>query len=163
MDSDSEKTLIYFVDASCWPNPNGNIKTGLLCYEAFDLMLANKNTRTISSASESTKFLYHKKGFYKFGTQHFGRTSNNMGEHIAIGNALLEFYKSNEDKCVIFSDSEMSVKQLNGLYGISRGKVYTFNALENVKMLKELSKDGKDVEIIWIPRELNSLADELTK
>ena len=83
-----------------------------------------------------------------------GRGTNNQAEYLAAIKALKEV------KCkelTLFSDSQLLVKQLKGEYKVKNEKLQRlwnrFNKL----------RKNRSVEIRWIPRERNKIADKLAK
>lgn len=158
-----EKTILIFTDGSCWPNPNGDIGLGVVAYEAINFSLSNKNTRIIKSSYDSIEQIKTIQKKIKFGSQGYAQTSNNLAEHCAMMEAFVIVNSNKNDKFIIFSDSEMVVKQMRGEYKMNPRLAYAYTAYQNVKTLKELKSLGKEIEFVWIPRELNKKADELSK
>ena len=89
--------------------------------------------------------------------------SNNAAEHIAAGK-LLEFIKNNMNPCnvTLHGDSKLVVNQLNNKWKIKKGN-YTKYAAQNVLTIYQMKNMGYTVNFKWIPRELNSRADKLSK
>lgn len=93
-------------------------------------------------------------------------TSNNVAEYtgfIAILYSLLclrDFPK--HAPIIIKGDSMLVVEQMNGRWQM-RGGHYVRYAVEAKRTLKAVRKRFKNIRIEWIPREQNSLADELSK
>ncbi len=87
-----------------------------------------------------------------------GRTTNNVAEYTALINALEDIVKNFSDKkeVIIYSDSELLVKQLNGIYKVKDAKI---KALYD--RIQEISKNFSSLIVIHIPREENKRADEL--
>jgi len=61
---------------------------------------------------------------------------------------------------MVLGDSMLVVKQLNGRWKL-KGGIYYESAVEAIATWKEISTKNKFVG--WIPRELNVIADELSK
>lgn len=159
-----EKTILIFTDGSCFPNPNGDMGIGVICYEALNFSISNKNTRMIQSNYDSINEIKRISKKIKFGSQGYGETSNNTAEHCAMMEAFVFIYSINEDaNFIIFSDSDMAVKQMRGEYKMNPRLAYAYTAYQNKETLKELKDSGKNIEFVWIPRELNKKADELAK
>ena len=89
-------------------------------------------------------------------SEFIGIKTNNQAEYFAFIKALEKILDMNEKEVIIYSDSELLVKQINGLYKVKN--IY----------LKQLFKKAKDLlikinnyEIIHIKREKNKRADNL--
>lgn len=89
-----------------------------------------------------------------------GITTNNVAEYTALLRACEVLVKTTlKDKIFHFYlDSELVVKQINGLYKIKNEELKIINQ----KIRNELSK-LKDWEIFHVRRELNKEADRLSK
>ncbi len=88
--------------------------------------------------------------------RYLGRTTNNIAEYTA---AIIGFEKAVErgaTKVRLFADSELLVKQLNGLYKVKNEGLKPLHA-----RVKELIAKVGSVEVQYIPRELNKEADAL--
>lgn len=89
-----------------------------------------------------------------------GQTSNNLAEYsglIAILDYLMEeAHFLSEIK--IYGDSKIVIEQMKGTWKIKKG-LYVPLAL----MAKKKLRFFKKLTLQWIPREQNSLADELSK
>ena len=83
-----------------------------------------------------------------------GICTNNFAEYSSLHLALTVAQKYNAEKLCILSDSELLVKQFNGEYKIKNLKLKEL--MDIIK--KEVSK-FKSVELIYIPREKNKVAD----
>ena len=83
--------------------------------------------------------------------------TNNEAEYLAVLEALNYMRDNNLKSATILCDSELLVNQLNLKYNVKN---------ENLKMLfnkvQELKKD-LDLKFLWIPREENLIADDLSK
>jgi ribonuclease HI len=62
-----------------------------------------------------------------------------------------------DEKIVIKGDSELVIKQMNGQYRV--------NSATSKKYVPEIKKllQGKDVSLVWVPREENEEADKLSR
>jgi ribonuclease HI len=98
-------------------------------------------------------------------------TTNNVAEYFAIYLFLKNFlYTSPEfsyiygSKLIFYSDSQLVVNQLNGLWEIKDKtlKTLAYKILENLKELKEKNIISS-WEIKWIPKEENKICDNLVK
>lgn len=87
---------------------------------------------------------------------YLGRTTNNYAEYSALIAALNASIKYNPDKVEIYSDSQLLVRQINGLYSVkSESLLPLFN--EARRLISIL----RNVIIFYIPREKNKEADVL--
>ena len=62
-----------------------------------------------------------------------------------------------DEQIVIKGDSELVIKQMNGQYRV--------NSATSKKYVPEIKKllQGKDVSLVWVPREENEEADKLSR
>ena len=102
--------------------------------------------------------VYNDKGeeIYRFGEK-IGAKTNNVAEYSALIRALEHLVKmiSNPDeKILIYSDSELLVKQINGIYKVKNKKLKTL-----YDKAKSLLKNFKNIEIKHIVREKNTVSD----
>jgi len=102
--------------------------------------------------------VYNDKGeeIYRFGEKIDAKT-NNVAEYSALIRALEHLVKmiSNPDeKILIYSDSELLVKQINGIYKVKNKKLKTL-----YDKAKGLLKNFKNIEIKHIVREKNTVSD----
>jgi len=125
-----EEAVILYTDGACRGNP-GNGGAGAVLFD--------KNGRIVATAR---KFL--------------GICTNNEAEYEALIMGLKETAKAGHKYIQIFLDSELLVKQINGIYR------------EKNSRLKELMKDVRkqlsrfDVHTVkHIPRSRNKVADRL--
>lgn len=87
--------------------------------------------------------------------------TNNVAEWTALKNALMIAYlnRADYDKILIYGDSELVVKQLNGEYACKKPHLKDlYNT--SLKIFHSL-RVTNDVMVGWIPREKNVRADEL--
>lgn len=133
---------VAYVDGMCEPiNPGGNIGVG-----AFIL---NKKRERIFTHSK-----YIKAG--ELG----GVTSNNIAEYMGII-SVLEYMIANNwqnENIVICGDAKLSIMQMRGEWN-ANGGLY----LPYYHKAKELKKAFTNIKFEWVPREKNSIADELSK
>ncbi len=87
---------------------------------------------------------------------YIGITTNNIAEYTALLAALKTSLKYKASKVVVYSDSELMVRQLNGIY-----KVKNQGLLPLYKEAKDLTSRFLDFIIEHIPREKNKEADAL--
>lgn len=88
--------------------------------------------------------------------RYLGRTTNNQAEYQALILALREAKDMAAGGIRIFSDSELLVRQMNGLYKIKNRDIKTY-----ADEARELLKKFSSWEITHVPREENSEADRL--
>jgi ribonuclease HI len=85
-----------------------------------------------------------------------GQQTNNVAEYTALLRALARAAELGERQLLIHSDSELLVKQMNGVYRVKN---------KDLQVLHEKAKDLLDrfdsVTIQHVPREQNSRADRL--
>jgi phosphoribosylglycinamide formyltransferase-1 len=101
--------------------------------------------------------LKDKKGYELSGKGFFlGKATNNVAEYTAIIKALEAARQLGAKDAVIYSDSELLVRQLGGQY-----KVKSENIAPLFQQAKELLGEFEKWEIKHIPREKNKQADKL--
>ncbi len=89
-------------------------------------------------------------------TEYLGEKTNNTAEYRALILGLMEVLRLGGSKVRIFSDSELIVKQVNGVYNVrNQGLKVLYN---NVK---ELLENFVRYDIRYISREKNRHADRL--
>ena len=87
---------------------------------------------------------------------YLGVTTNNFAEYSALVAALRASIKYHADKTEVYSDSQLLVRQLNGLYRVKSSSLLPlYNEAKNL-----ISLIG-NVIIFYIPREKNREADAL--
>lgn len=89
-----------------------------------------------------------KSGFY------IGITTNNQAEYKALLSGIQRSAELGIRDLKVFMDSELIVKQLNGLYKIKNAEL-----LPLYQQAKELADGFEDISFTHIPRALNSEAD----
>lgn len=86
--------------------------------------------------------------------------TNNVAEYGALIAFFLWYKKySSEKEIVVHSDSQLLVNQINGKWQAGNGVYLPYYK----KAKKEFFDIKRYIEIIWIPREMNELADEISK
>ena len=88
--------------------------------------------------------------------RYIGETTNNMAEYQALIEALTEGKRLGGKSVQVFSDSELMVRQINGVYKVKDGKL-----LDLYKEAKSLISGFTDFKIDHITRDKNSEADSL--
>lgn len=102
--------------------------------------------------------------FYRNGDELFsfsefiGSATNNEAEYKALIEGLKESHKLNILSIVIYADSELIVKQINGEYKVKNERMQVLNN----KAISLLGKFNR-WSISHIPRDKNSVADKLSK
>lgn len=91
-------------------------------------------------------------------SQLIGITTNNVAEYKAVIAALKKAIELQGDSVELYSDSELLVRQLNGIY-----KVRDKALLRLWQEIKALLKKFKTCTITHIPRQENYLADKLAR
>jgi len=126
----SHDKLIFFIDGASRGNPGDSGIGVVICDED------NKEIQTLS--------------------RYIGEATNNVAEYMALILALQEAVKVNVKRVKIYSDSELVVRQVNGIYRIRDNKLkQLFVLFENLKdYLKEFSLE-------YVEREKNKKADKL--
>lgn len=126
---------IYF-DGLCYPkNPGGVAAYGYLAHR--DGKLIHQGFRAVGEGKGMT---------------------NNVAEYEGLM-AAAQWIADEEitEKIVIKGDSELVIKQMNGQYRV--------NSATSKKYVPEIKKllQGKDVSLVWVPREENEEADKLSR
>lgn len=88
--------------------------------------------------------------------EYIGETTNNQAEYRALLRALQEAADKGAESVTCYLDSELVVKQLNGLYKIKEAGLQAL-AMEAIKLKNKFKK----VEFKHVRREQNVRADEL--
>lgn len=88
--------------------------------------------------------------------RYIGETTNNMAEYQALIEALTEGKRLGGKSVRVFSDSELMVRQINGVYKVKDSKL-----LDLYKEAKSLISGFSDFKIDHITRDKNSEADSL--
>lgn len=133
----SKNKVTAFFDGACAPiNPKGHL--GIGCYVVYE-----------------DEVIFEYSGYEPASN----KTSNNVAEYLAF-EKVLEFLireEMQDERIEIFGDSDLVVKQMNGVWRIKNG-LYVEVAKRCLDYLNEFS----DIVIKWIPREQNSQADLLS-
>lgn len=106
---------------------------------AIGAVISDKLGRVINTASE-----------------YVGETTNNVAEYKALLMGLNLALESNIAEITCYLDSELVVKQLNGVYRVKKDDLIQLHA-----KVKELSKKFSVIKFEHIRREFNSVADGL--
>ena len=91
-------------------------------------------------------------------SEHIGIATNNIAEYSALIRGLERASELGADSVEAFSDSELLVKQLTGVYRVKHE-----NIIPLWKRARELSAGFRFFSISHLPRDLNKQADRLSK
>ena len=124
------KKLFIYIDGASKGNP-GKAGYGFLIYD-------------------EKKNLVEKSGGF------LGITTNNVAEYFALIFSLISAIKYNPESIIVYSDSQLMVKQINGEYKVKQEWIKRLYAVS-----KSLIGNFKKISIVYIPREENKEADNL--
>lgn len=137
-------------------NPNGSIGLGAILYDAPNCILSKSN---IALGDGSSVIFRYGKCIHR-GEHGFEQTSNNVAEYLSALR-LIKFLAGEgmqNENILLCGDSQLVIKQMNGEWGMNGG-IY----IRYAQMLQENIKPFTNLDFMWIPRELNSIADALSK
>ena len=97
-----------------------------------------------------------KKTVLKQHSEYVGKTTNNVAEYLAVLKSLDIAKKFTNQNVFVYSDSELLVRQLNGMY-----KVKNKNLKELFDQVQKLQNSFQKVVFTHIRREYNVIADQL--
>jgi ribonuclease HI len=83
----------------------------------------------------------------KSNSAYLGKTTNNSAEYTAIINALKAVKKYSDEKVILHSDSQLVIRQLNGVYQVRKKHL-----LEYFKKIQELKTHFKSIEFLHVKR-----------
>jgi ribonuclease HI len=136
------KYITAYFDGCCEPiNPGGTASFGAVIF------VNDKRVKDIS------QIFYPVRGREK-------ETSNNVAEYSGFI-SLLEYFISEKltgEKISVYGDSKLVILQMFGRWRIKKGFYVPL-----AKKAKILLKNFTKIKGFWIPREENSIADELSK
>jgi ribonuclease HI len=87
--------------------------------------------------------------------EYIGDTTNNQAEYQALKMGLKRAQQLGVKKLIVSLDSELVVKQLNGLYKIKNAEL-----LPHYNQVKKLAEDFDEISFQHVPRALNAIADK---
>lgn len=125
------KKAVIYTDGGADPNPGPG---------AIGVVIKNEAGKTVDTISRPV-----------------GVVTNNQAEYMAVIAALEKALSAGVEEVVMFADSQLVVRQLNGQYKVRNQQLKPF--FDKVLVLK--SKFRK-FSITHIPREMNAEADKLT-
>lgn len=126
----SNEKLVFYIDGASEGNPG---------HSGVGVVICDEDKKEI-------------KGIKKY----IGEATNNVAEYIALIISLQEAIKANVKDVLIYSDSELVVRQLKGIYKVKDGKLKQLYAL-----FENLKDYFKEFSIEYIGREKNKRADKL--
>ncbi|MCW3128533.1 MAG: ribonuclease HI [Methanophagales archaeon] len=139
-ESDIENIEVHF-DGACEPvNPGGIATFGFVIYKNGETVKAEKGLACEPFSSYA---------------------SNNVAEYTAMLKAL-EFVIKNglcgeHAHITVKGDSQLTIRQMNGIYAVRAPRIIPL-----FKKANELTKNIKHIRFVWIPREQNTVADDLS-
>lgn len=89
-------------------------------------------------------------------SEYIGNATNNVAEYSALIRGLEKARSLGIRTIDIYLDSELLVRQMNGIYKVKNKNLYSLWT-----RAKKLSKDFDSCRITHVPREMNSEADSL--
>ena len=89
-----------------------------------------------------------KSGFY------LGLATNNQAEYYGFQKGLERAQDLGIDKIALFSDSQLVVNQMNGVYKVKNQELSPLH-----QQVKELADSFEKITFAYVPRELNKIAD----
>jgi ribonuclease HI len=131
-------TITVHFDGACIPNPGGVASYGLIIRQG-DRLLWEASERVPDSGAG---------------------TSNNLAEYAGLIAALRYLIDNglNKERIIINGDSQLVIKQMFGRWKIKRG-CYAELAHEAKTLLTLFPR----IDAKWVPRDRNTVADELSK
>jgi ribonuclease HI len=91
-------------------------------------------------------------------SEYIGKTTNNVAEYTALIRGLEEALKHKAKYIEVFSDSELLVFQISGIYKVRNSKLIPL-----YEKVRELLNKFNHYKIYNVYREENSIADKLAK
>lgn len=89
-----------------------------------------------------------KSGFY------LGMATNNQAEYMGFQKGLERARTLGIDKITLFSDSQLVVNQMKGIYKVKNQELAPLH-----QQVKKLAESFEKIEFAYVPRELNKVAD----
>lgn len=144
------KFSLYF-DGSCWPNPGGVGAYGYALLKSGEEQPIETGHGVIGTGdgitNNMTEFFSCFQGLGAFIRRtHEASETNHQIHHLSV-----------------YGDSKLVINIMNHHWHAKSEKAY-YNAYRNtVKLLQDLRRSGHLVTFDWIPREQNTLCDDLSK
>jgi len=130
--------ITAYFDGACEPvNPGGTGSFGILIYK--DKTLLHKDYRVIGSGAG---------------------ISNNVAEYEAL-TAALNWVGENvgyDEPIVVKGDSKLVINQMDGQWNINEGLYVPY-----AKAARLLTQKFSNISFVWVPRDFNEEADNLSK
>jgi ribonuclease HI len=125
--------LTAFIDGSCFGNPGES---------GYGVVLKDESGETIQSLG-----------------RYLGRGTNNIAEYNGLIGAIELAAPFNPTELHVFSDSELLVKQMNGVYKIKQPHLQKLHR----QIVDKLSAAGMKFTITHVYRDKNKEADQLAR
>ena len=139
-DFKKNQPLECYFDGACEPvNPGGNMGMGWII------------VNTITGHIRSRKRYKEKNP----------TNSNNVAEYLALYMLLKDLRDYSDCEISIYGDSKLIVNQINNEFKLNSGLHYNI-AKRTAELYKDIANNNK-ISISWIPREVNTGADKLSK
>lgn len=162
--SSKNKLFVAYFDGACYPtNPNGDMGVGAVIYDNMsEPVVLDKQGFFKQKPSDNWKEVFKYNKFYPFSSGEFKTTTNNVAEYLAFIEICTFFTEkiSPDNTVIICGDSNLVIKQMSGIWGIKEGAYYEY-AVKARNIYHSLPQKSKFLS--WIPRELNEIADGLSK
>ena len=91
--------------------------------------------------------------------QYIGRATNNIAEYQGLLGCLDLVKEYNVTSLVVFSDSQLMVRQINGIYRVKQPHLQALHS----QVLEKIHSEEYDFDIRHIPRQKNEEADRLAR
>lgn len=95
-------------------------------------------------------------GIIKKESEFLGTTTNNQAEYQGLLSGLKDALSHGIKELEVYMDSELIIKQINGLY-----KIKNQDLLPIYKAVKEIAEKFDKITFTHVPRAMNSIADSL--
>jgi len=89
---------------------------------------------------------------------YLGTQTNNFAEYMALIFSLTDVLSIGDNRCKVYSDSQLLCNQIEGRFGVKNKNIYPLFVLA-----KKIISKFEEVEIVHISREKNKEADKLAK
>jgi ribonuclease HI len=137
------ETFTLYFDGSCPVNPGGVGGIGVAVFKGAENIYSHSG-----------------------GLGQHANMTNNVAEYAALLHGLKWFlnYSSEIKYCKldVYGDSKLVINQMKGRWGIHDGN-YKDTAIKTLAIVKELKKRKFTINFTWIPRENNTMCDDLSK
>lgn len=152
--------LVGFFDGCCEPrNPGGHMGIGAVLYRCEGSELTDLHNLKFNT-EKWTKIFEHSECIMSHECN--SQSSNNIAEYKALISILHHIYESpklHKEIVMIFGDSNLVIQQMNKRWRIKQG-LYVKYARAAEYLLLNIPTT---IKLNWISRDLNSLADDLSK